>query len=338
MQSAYGFSMVFSMRKYKWGILGPGNIARSFAKGLAVASNAIAYAVGSRDLSRAQAFAKEYGYEKAYGSYAELAADPDVEIIYVATPHPQHEEAAILCLNAKKAVVCEKPFAPNTRQASRMIDCARANGVFLMEGMWTRFFPTICKTRELIDIGAIGKVLHVNVDFGFRANVDPKGRLFDPNAAGGSLLDVGVYNASFCSMIYKRPPDKVQSSLSIGATGVDESSNIIFDYGCGQSAALFSAIRVPTAQDAAIYGEDGYIKLPAYWHGDTVILNNKSGAHEYKLPPEPTGFQYEAAEVMSCLDAGLAESLIMPLDETLEIIKVLDEIRRVNHLRYPFED
>ena len=326
------------MSKFKWGILAPGNIAKRFAQGLASAPNAVAYAVGSRDIGRARAFAEEFGFDKAYGSYAELAADPDVEIIYVATPHPQHEEAAILCMNGKKAVVCEKPFAPNARQAARMIECARANGVFLMEAMWTRFLPTICKTRELIAEGAIGKVLHINVDFGFRANVDIKSRLFNPAAAGGSLLDVGVYNASFCSMIYKKPPDWYQSHLIIGATGVDESANIIFNYNGGQSAALYSAIRTSTAQDAAIYGEEGYIKLPSYWHGDTVLLHNKNGAQEFKLPFESTGFQYEASEAMACLEAGLKESPIMPLDETLEVLKMLDKIRFDNHLRYPFEN
>ena len=326
------------MRKYKWGILGPGNIAKKFAAGLAAAPGAIAYSIGSRDLGRARAFADEYGFEKAYGSYAELAADPDTDIIYVATPHPQHEEAVILCLNAKKAVICEKPFAANARQASRMIECAKENGVFLMEAMWTRFLPTICKVRELIKGGAIGKVLHVGAEFGFRAEANPKSRLFNPDAAGGSLLDVGVYNISFCNMIYRKQPDRIQSHLALGATGVDEATSVIFNYCGGQSASLYSAIRTSTTHDASIYGEDGYIKLPAYWHGDTVLLNNKDGAQEFKLPMESTGFQYEAIEAMSCLGKGLAQSPVMPLSDTLAVIELLDKIRFDNHLRYPFED
>ena len=326
------------MRKFKWGILGPGSIARSFAKGLAaLPDTAERYAVGSRDLSRARAFADEYGFVKAYGSYAELAADPYVEIIYVATPHPQHEEAVITCLKAKKAVICEKPFAVNAVQASRMIGCARENGVFLMEAVWTRFLPTICKTRELISEGAIGNVLHVYADFGFRAGVNPEGRLFNPAAAGGSLLDVGVYNISFAGMVIGKQPDRVQSHLTIGSTGVDESSSIIMNYKGGQSASLFSAIRVPTAQDAAIYGEEGFIKLPSYWHGDTVILNNRDGVKEFKLPFEASGFQFEAAEVMSCLSGNLTESSIMPLGETLANVGIMDKIRFDNNLRYPFE-
>ena len=347
------------MKKIKWGILGPGNIAKRFTSGLAaLPDTAAAYAVGSRDIGRARAFADAYGFERAYGSYAELASDPDVDIIYVATPHPQHAEAAILCLNAKKAVICEKPFAATARQAAQMIECARANGVFLMEAMWTRFLPTICKTRELIAGGAIGKPLHVCADFGFRADVNPNGRLFDPNAAGGSLLDVGVYNISFASMILGAQPKRVQSHLAIGNTGVDESASIILSYGGGRSASLYSAIRVSTTHDAAIYGEEGYIKLPAYWHGDTVLLKSSAagwsegegggkgegegegngGDREYKLPLESTGFQYEAAEAMSCLEHGLLESPVMPLGETLAIMELLDGIRFENNLRYPFED
>ena len=325
------------MRKYKWGILAPGNIANSFARGLAELPNAELYAVGSRDLGRARAFADKYGFKKAYGNYAELAADPDVDAIYVSTPHPQHAEAAITCLSAKKAVICEKPFAANAVQASQMIDCARENGVFLMEAMWTRFIPSICKVRELIEGGAIGKVQYVYADFGFRAPVNIESRLFNPKAAGGSLLDVGIYDLSFCSMVMKTAPDRVQSHMVIGETGVDESAAMLLGYKDGRNAMLFSAIRVNTAQDAAIYGEDGHIKLPGWWHSDTVILNNKDGEQVFKLPFSSSGFQYEATEVMSCLDKGLPESPVMPLDETLAIHKTMDQIRRDNNLRYPFE-
>jgi predicted dehydrogenase len=218
-----------------------------------------------------------------------------------------------------------------------MIARAKENKVFLMEAMWTRYLPTICKVRELIAGGAIGRVLHVNTDFAFRASVDPKGRLFDPMAAGGSLMDVGVYNVSFCSMIFGKQPDRIQSHLTIGSTGVDESATAIFNYSDGQSASIFSAIRVSTAHDAAIYGENGFIKLPGYWHGDTIVLSDKEGVREIKLPFESTGFQYEAAEAMSCLDKGLLESPIMTHCETLAVMKTLDKIRFDNNLKYPFE-
>ena len=325
------------MKDYKWGILAPGTIANKFAQGLAAAPNAVSYAVGSRDLSRAQTFADKYGFKKAYGSYEELAKDPEVDIIYVATPHPQHEEAVLTCLSNGKAVVCEKPFAVNAAQASNMIECARKNKVFIMEAMWTRFLPNICKVRELIADGAIGKVRHINADFCFRAGVDPNSRLFAPASAGGSLLDVGVYNVSFCSMIFGKQPSNVQSYLNIGSTGVDESASVLLNYDEGETALLVSAIRLNTPHEAVIYGEEGSIKLSPYWCGDTILLNNKDGTQEIQLPFENGGFQFEAMEAMSCLDKGLLESPIMPLDETLAIMKTLDKIRYDNNLRYPFE-
>jgi len=325
------------MKDYKWGILAPGSIANKFAQGLSAIPNAVLYAVGSRDLGRAQAFANKYGFKKAYGSYEDLAKDPDVDIIYVATPHPQHEEATITCLNNGKPVICEKPFAATAAQASRMIECARKNKVFLMEAMWTRFLPSICKTRELIASGAIGNVRHINADFCFRAGVNPDSRLFAPKSAGGALLDVGVYNISFCSMIFGKQPDRIQSYMNIGSTGVDETASALLSYSGGESALLLSAIRLNTPQDAVIYGEDGYIRLPGYWCGNTVLLYNKDGAQEIKFPFDSGGFQFEAMEAMSCVDKGLLESPVIPLDESLAIMKTLDKIRHDNNLRYPFE-
>ena len=325
------------MRKYKWGILAPGSIAQKFAKGLAVIPQAELYAVGSRDLGRAEAFAKEYGFTKAYGSYSELAADAQIDIIYVATPHPQHMQAAILCLEKKKAVLCEKPFAVNKAQAMRMVKCAKENKAFLMEAMWARFLPTFCKVRELIKGGAIGNVYHINADFCFRTDINPEGRLFSPMLAGGSLLDVGVYNIALCSAVFGKQPDRIQSHMQIGSTGVDEKTSVMFNYSGGQSALLMSAIRLATAHEAVIYGDEGYIKMPVYWCGDSVILNNKDGTQEFNLPYEATGYQFQAVEVMSCLEKGMLESPLMPLDETLKIMETMDKIRFDNHLKYPFE-
>jgi predicted dehydrogenase len=325
------------MRKYKWGILAPGSIARRFAAGLKLAPEAERYAVGSRDLARAKAFADEFGFQKSYGSYEELARDPDIDIVYVASQHPQHAEYTILCLENGKNVVCEKPVAVNAKQTVRMIECARKNNVFLMEGMWTRFFPSVIKTRELIAEGAIGKVRHLNADFCFRASPNPESRLFNPEAAGGSLLDVGIYNISFASMVYGKQPDRIDCPMYIGETGVDEMAPVILSYEGGQSAFCFSAVNVSTPQDAVIYGEEGWIKLPGYWHGDTVQLFSNGELKELKFPFEQPGFQFEAMEVMSCLDKGWKESPSMTLDESLVIMETMDKIRAANHLRYPFE-
>ena len=323
------------MRQYKWGILAPGTIAHKFTDGLAVIPGAIRYAVASRDTGRAKAFAEKYGYEKAYGSYRELADDPSVDIVYVATPHPWHEEAAMLCMNKGKAVICEKPIAVNAQQAERMIECARKNKVFLMEAMWTRFLPSLCKVRELIAEGAIGNVRLVCADFGFRTSINPEGRLFAPAYAGGALLDVGIYNLSLCSMIYGKQPDHVQSHMVIGSTGVDEETSLLLGYKDGQSAMLFSAIRLSSPQEAKIIGESGRIELPDYWHGKSVKLYNSDGVKEFDLPYEASGYQFEAIEVMRCLDEGVKESPIMPLDESLALIRTMDRIRNDNKLAFP---
>ena len=323
------------MHEYKWGILAPGNISHKFVQGLSVVPGAVKYAVGSRDKNRAETFASQYGFKKAYGSYQELVNDPDVDIIYIATPHPQHEDAAILCMNNKKAVLCEKPVSVNAQQTERMIKCARENNVFFMEAMWTRFLPTVCKARELIANNEIGNIRLINASFGFRSEINPEGRLFSLSAGGGSLLDVGIYNLSFCSMLYGKQPDRIQSDMTIGSTGVDEETSLLLGYEGGKKAQLTSAIRLGMPQDAVILGENGRIELPDYWHGNILKLYNENGMKEFSLPFEATGYQFEAIEVMQCLSEGHTESKIMPLDESLAVMQTSDRIRKDNDLVYP---
>ena len=264
-----------------------------------------------------------------------MAEDPEVDVIYAAPPHSFHEETATLCLNNKKAVLCEKPIAVNAVQTGRMIQCARKNNVFLMEAMWTRFLPAICKAREIIADGTIGRIRLLTADFGFRADLNPEGRLFAPALGGGSLLDVGVYNLSFSGMIFRKQPNRIQSHMVIGNTGVDEETSISLSYSEGQSALLFSAIRLDTAHNAVIYGDEGRIEIPSYWHGNKLKLITGKGTRELDFPFEASGYQFEVIEVMRCLDAGLIESPVMPLDESLAIMKIMDLIRKENKLRYP---
>lgn len=326
------------MKAFKWGVLAPGRIANSFAQGLAVIKDATPWAVGSRDLGRAKAFADQYGFVKPYGSYEELAKDSDVDAIYVATPHPMHEAAVLTCLDHGKAVLCEKPFAVNHKQAENMVNRARENKVFLMEAMWTRFLPAVRKAVSLVEASAIGKVRHVSADFGFRTDIDPTGRLFAPQMAGGSLLDVGVYNLAFCSMTLKKQPDNIVSHLQLGQTGVDEVATAMLQYDGGATAFVLSAIRLNTRHEAVIYGEQGHIRLPSYWNSTKVILNNHEGEQVFDLPYESSGFQFEAMEVMACMRSGKTESPLMPLDETLALAATMDKIRRDNDLIYPFEE
>ncbi len=322
----------------RWGILGPGSIANKFATGLKHLPEASLVAVGSRTQAKADAFADQYRILHRHGSYEDLANDPEVDVIYVATPHALHMECALLCLQAGKAVLCEKPFAINAPQVRALIDCARARRLFLMEGMWSRFFPVMYKVREWLAAGKIGDVRMLSADFGFRTGFNPEGRLFDLRLGGGALLDVGIYTVSFAAMVMGGRPSSIASLAEIGATGVDEQSAMVLAYPRGQLALLACAVRTSTSQSARIYGTTGYIDIPNFWHATTATLaiNGKEPEH-IEIPLEGNGFNYEAAEVMRCLQAGKLESDIMPLDESLAIMETLDAIRQQWGLRYPME-
>ncbi|MFT7692526.1 MAG: dihydrodiol dehydrogenase / D-xylose 1-dehydrogenase (NADP), partial [Candidatus Latescibacterota bacterium] len=206
----------------RWGILGSGSIAKQFARGLADTPNAVLQSVGSRAQKSADAFADQFDIPTRHASYEALANDPEIDAIYVSTPHPFHKDNSILCLEAGKAVICEKPFAINAAEAEAVVQVARDQGVFLMEAMWSRYFPAMVKVKEWLDEGAIGDVRIVSADFGFRTGINPEGRLFNPALGGGALLDVGIYVTSFASFVLGPNPTRIQSLANIGETGVDE--------------------------------------------------------------------------------------------------------------------
>ena len=232
--------------QFRWGILGCGNIAKKFAIGLQAIDDATLVAVGSRTQENADAFAEEFSAERRHPSYEALAADPDVDAIYVATPHPFHKDNSILCLKNKKPVLCEKPFTINKPEAEELVSVAQAEDIFLMEAMWTRFLPLVVRLRELLAEGVIGDVRLVQADFGFRGNVNPDNRLFNLELGGGGLLDVGVYTISFASMLLGTPAS-IATSAVIGETGVDEQAGIVFTYADGQMATLCCAIDIRSA-------------------------------------------------------------------------------------------
>ncbi len=320
-----------------WGILGPGSIAQRFAKGLQSVPDAKLYAVGSRSLQKADEFADKHDAPKRYSRYEELAADPDVQAVYIATPHPQHKDAALLCLNHGKAVLCEKPFTVNAKEAAEVIELARAKDLFLMEGMWARFFPGMVRVRELLASGAIGEARMLQADFGFRTDVNPEGRLFSPALAGGGLLDVGVYPISLASMIFGTPTG-VSGQAQIGETGVDEMAAVTLKYAQGQLASIVTGVRINTPSEATIFGTEGSLKLHSpFWNPVKLTLSAGGKTEELSVPFEGEGFNYEAQEVQSCLRAGKTESAIMPLDETLAIMQTLDTLRSQWGLKYPME-
>lgn len=322
----------------RWGILGPGQIAEKFATGLAELPDAELLAIGSRSAERAQAFAIKHGAPRAYGSYNDLANDSDVDIIYIATPHPVHYPAALLCLESGKAVLCEKPFTVNSRQAAELIELARARNLFLMEAMWTRFLPLFVRLRELLAEKAIGDPVLVMADFGFSHSGGPAHRLFNRDLAGGALLDVGVYTISLASMVLGSP-EQMTSLAVIGETGVDELDSITLGYAGGEMAQLSCSIRIDTPQEATIVGTGGTIHLPAYWWKGERMTVRRAGqeVEEIDAPMIGNGYNYEAAEAMRCVRQGMVESPTMPHRETLNILETLDAIRNQWDLDYPME-
>lgn len=324
--------------KVQWGIVGTGWIADHFAADLVHTSNGELLAAGSRTIESANKFAAKHHIPRTYGSYEELMADPDVEAIYVATPHPLHKENVMSALKAGKAVLCEKPFTVNSGELEELVQYAQEKKLFLMEAMWTRFLPPICKVREWIDAGAIGEVRLVKAEFGFRTDWNPEGRLLNPELGGGALLDAGIYPVSFASMIFGANPDKIWSTAHIGETGVDEQFSVLLEYSGGRAASLQGAVRLNLTDDAYIHGTKGYIHIPSFLNTTTATLYAEDREPEvYKDDRTAKGYAYEAEEVGRCLQEGLTESTVITLQESIDIMKLLDTIRGQWGLRYPFE-
>lgn len=325
-------------KKIRWGILGTGRIAHTFAAGLRSVPDVELVAVGSRIKQTADKFGDELNVPRRHASYEDLANDPDVDVIYISSPHSAHEENSLLCINAGKAVLCEKPFTINARQAEAVITAARTRGVFLMEAMWPRFLPAMVRVRELLAEQAIGDVRMLTSDCGFGAAFDPKHRLFDPALGGGALLDVGVYPVSLSSMIFGEP-DRIASLASLGATGVDEQSAMILGYPAGQLAILSTAIRTSTPNETHILGSEGMIRIHSPAVKATMLTVSRSGKQPetIELPLDGNGYNYQAVAVADALRAGKRESDIMPLDETLAIMRTMDRIREQWQLSYPME-
>jgi len=322
----------------RWGILGTGNIAKQFATGLQAVPDGDLVAVGSRSEASADAFGDKFDIARRHASYEALVADPDVDVIYVSTPHPFHAANSKLCIEAGKAVLCEKPFTVNAAECKDVIKLARSKGVFLMEAMWTRFFPIMAKVRQWVASGAIGQPRIVNADFGFRAGVNPTGRLFSKDLAGGALMDVGVYAVSFASMVYNRKPSQIASLATMGETGVDEQAGMVFQYDKGELAMLHTAIRTTTQMSAMIRGEDGAIEIPPmFWKPTKAILTAGGVTEVAEAALVGNGYNYQAAAVQEYLREGKTESDIISLDESLSIIETLDAVRAQWGLKYPME-
>ena len=322
----------------RWGFLASGSIARSFAHGLSSVPDARLVAVGSRAVETANTFADEFEVPRRYGSYEELVADPDIDVVYVSSPHPFHREHTLLALAAGKPVLCEKPFALNVGEADEMIAAARSRQLFLMEAMWSRFLPAFVKVREWLADDAIGEVRMLDAEFGFRAPFDPQQRLFNPELGGGSWLDIGIYPLAFAAMVLGAHPVQIEALADLGETGVDEQAAVLLRYDGGQIAVLTSAVRTAFAGRACIHGSEGSITLEPPFHKTTVVTLEANGRRErFELPLRQNGYEFEVMAVGDCLRSGKQEHEAMPLDETRALVHLCERIRAIWGLQYPSE-
>ena len=290
------------------------------------APGASVLAVASRSIDRAQAFATENRIERAYGSYAEIVADPDVDVLYIATPHPQHHRIALAGIAAGKALLVEKTFTATVPGAEEVIASARQQPVFVMEAMWTRFQPAIVAARRLIDDGAIGEVRQIQADLGVDRPYDATDRLYDPAQGGGAMLDLGVYVVSF-AQYFLGNPDRVEVTGSLAPTGVDREAGLLLGYADGRAASLLISLRHPTPGAARIHGTGGWIEVRPRFHHPSTIIVGRTG-HDPKTivhPPLGTGYSHELIEVTEGVRSGRTESAIMPLDDTLAVQRILSE-------------
>jgi dihydrodiol dehydrogenase / D-xylose 1-dehydrogenase (NADP) len=311
------------MKKIKWGIIGSGKIARRFASDLMLLDSAILIGSSSRNNESNNIFSEEFGITP-FSSFDQLLSS-DVDVVYIATPHSSHREHSIKAILAGKAVLCEKPFAMKYSEAQEIIDHAKLKNVFVMEAMWTRFFPAIQEIIELVRSGRIGKLLRIESSFGYESVFDPNSRVFNPHLGGGSLLDVGVYCISLARMLTEESLQEIHCKSQLSSTGVDESASWTITFPSGAIAVGKSSVTNILENEARIIGTNGEIHIPQFWRPKEYFLNGEKRTFEF----EGMGFQFEAMEVIDCLKKGLTESPRMPHAHTLDVIKTMDTIRKL---------
>jgi predicted dehydrogenase len=326
-------------KKYKWGVLGAGKMSAKFSKGLKLLENAELYSVGSTDINRARHFADENGFTRAFGSYEDFATDPELDIVYIATPHTLHHKNTLLCLANGKQVLCEKAFSINHREVSQMVSSARQKNLFLMEALWPPFQPFYRKAREILASGVLGRVINMHAWFSFKPPYDPADRKFNLNLGGGSLLDIGIYPVIDC-LTFMGVPDEINALASFAPTGTEDSLNAIFRYNDGRLASIYSSFRTNTGIGCTIYCENGNMTVARGrdMNQHLFLELNGSEKQEFMFSPDAMGYHFEAEEVMRCLDAGKTESEIVPLSFSLDLIKTLDRIRNAAGIVFPERD
>ncbi|MBA3468537.1 MAG: Gfo/Idh/MocA family oxidoreductase, partial [Herpetosiphonaceae bacterium] len=307
-----------SQSPFRWGIIGPGRIAHAFARAIAVVDAAVIHAVASRDLARAQQFAQAFEVSTTYDSYAALIADPAIDAIYIATPHRFHFEQALSCLEAGKAVLCEKPLTVNAREARRLIEAAQANRAFLLEAVWTRYLPIFQHVRHWLDAGSIGEIRLLTSTFGFTSPRDPQDRLLNHDLAGGALLDLGIYNLTLSQWVMGAEPVDFAAHAILGPTVVDELTSVNLQYASGAVSQWTCTILADTSNSLQIYGSAGRIQVHTpFWGATQATLVTAEQEITVSEPFRASGFEYQIEDAMRCIRAGLIESPTMPHAQTL---------------------
>lgn len=319
----------------RWGILGTGDIARQMAEDLRLLPNAELRAVASRTAAQAEAFGETHQIPLRYGSYDALIADRNIDVIYIATPHSRHCADTLACIAGGKAVLCEKPLAMNAREARLMAEAARDAKTFLMEAMWTEFFPAMKGVRQAIAEDAIGTPKLVKADFSYRATLGPESRLFAPELGGGALLDIGIYPVALADMVFHALPEAIHTTWTQGPTGVDVASVTILEYPCGGRAVLSNSLEFNAPQEATIVGKSGFIRIPErFSQPDSFEIHRGGESVTESYERKGYGYHLEAREVVACLLGGRTESGVVPLESTIRVLEILDRIREAWGLKY----
>lgn len=321
----------------KVGFLGTGRIATTLAKTFAQVEGVECYAVASRTLEKAETFAKEHGFQKAYGSYRELAADPDVELVYIATPHSNHYADMKLCIEHKKPVLCEKAFTMNSGQAKEIAELAKKNGVFVAEAIWTRYMPSRKIINEVLESGVIGKAFTLTANLSYV--IADKPRIVAPELAGGALLDVGVYGLNFAFMHFGTEIERIESSVQFTDTGVDGQETITLFYKDGRMAVLTHGIYARSDRKGIIYGDKGYMVVENINNPQSVSVFDTEDKliKKIDMPEQISGYEYQIIESMEAIQNNKIESESMPLADTVYVMEIMDGIRKQWGLVYPQE-
>ena len=321
----------------KWGIIAPGTIAHAFAKEVSNTEKGKLVAVYGGNKEKAKEFAKEYNLQKYYSNIDDFLNDKEIDAVYIATPHNYHMEYAIKCIQSKKHILCEKPFSYNKKTSEKVLNLAKENNVFIMEALWTLFLPAINKAKRWIDEGKIGKVKMITANFGFESEVDINSRLYNPNLAGGALLDVGIYPILLSNFIMNDTPEQINATAVMTNTKVDETDVISLKYKDNALASLTCSIASDTDNTAVIYGEKGKIVIPKFWMTKNAYLYTKDEELSYEDDYDGVGYKYEIIEANKCILNNQLESDIASHKFTIELATIMDEIREKIGLVYPFE-